>query len=83
MSGICGGISLCAGSRAFGSSRAPKPRHIEKLAEKKTEFFLSQFFKEAPYNSAKADFEKNQVLMMAIFRSSTLCSARKSDEIRA
>jgi len=39
--------------------------------------------KATPHNSARADFEKNQVLMMAVFRSNTLCITRKSDEIRA
>jgi hypothetical protein len=36
-----------------------------------------------PHNAARADSEKNRVLMMALFRRNTLCIARKSDEIRA
>ena len=39
--------------------------------------------KAIPHNAARADSEKNRVLMMALFRRNTLCIARKSDEIRA
>ena len=43
----------------------------------------SENVKAAPHNSARADFEKNCVLMKAVFRRNTLCIARKSDKIRA
>jgi hypothetical protein len=36
-----------------------------------------------PHNAARADSEKNRVLIKAVFRRNTLCIARKSDEIRA
>jgi len=41
------------------------------------------FVKAIPHNAARADSEKNRVLMMALFRRNTLRIARKSDEIRA
>ena len=36
-----------------------------------------------PHNSARADPEKIWVLIKALFRRCTLCTSRKSDEIRA
>ena len=39
--------------------------------------------KAIPHNAARADSEKNCVLMMAVFRRNTLCISRKNDEIRA
>jgi hypothetical protein len=44
---------------------------------------LTKTVKATPHNSARADFEKNWVLMKAVFRRNTLCIARKSDKIRA
>ena len=38
--------------------------------------------KATPHNAARADSEKIWVLMMALFRRCTLCTSRKSDEIR-
>ena len=46
-------------------------------------FCLGCAVKATPHNSARADFEKKQVLMMAVFCRNTLCISRKSDEIRA
>ncbi len=40
-------------------------------------------FKAIPHNSARADPEKIWVLIKALFRRCTLCTSRKSDEIRA
>ena len=40
-----------------------------------------QISKATPHNSARADFEKNWVLMKAVFRRNTLCIARKSDKV--
>jgi hypothetical protein len=39
--------------------------------------------KAIPHNSARADPEKIWVLIKALFRRCTLCTSRKSDEIRA
>ena len=39
--------------------------------------------KATPHNSARADPEKIWVLIKALFRRCTLCTSRKSDEIRA
>ncbi len=43
----------------------------------------SAFPKATPHNSARANPEKNWVLMKAVFRRNTLCISRKSDKIRA
>ena len=40
-------------------------------------------FRAIPHNSARANPEKNWVLMKAVFRRNTLCISRKSDKIRA
>jgi len=50
-----------------------------------TERLVAQnyIFKAIPHNAARADSEKFWVLMMALFRRCTLCTSRKSDEIRA
>ena len=40
-------------------------------------------FLATPHNSARADPEKIWVLIKALFRRCTLCTSRKSDEIRA
>jgi hypothetical protein len=45
--------------------------------------FVQRFLRAIPHNAARADSEKNRVLMKAVFRRNTLCIARKSDEIRA
>ena len=45
--------------------------------------FLSGRLKATPHNSARADPEKIWVLIKALFRRCTLCTSRKSDEIRA
>ena len=44
---------------------------------------IQRFLRAIPHNSARADFEKNWVLMKAVFRRNTLCISRKSDKIRA
>ena len=41
------------------------------------------FVRAIPHNSARADSEKIWVLIKALFRRCTLCTSRKSDEIRA
>ena len=43
----------------------------------------ARFTKATPHNSARADPEKIWVLIKALFRRCTLCTSRKSDEIRA
>ena len=45
--------------------------------------FILFFVKATPHNSARADPEKIWVLIKALFRRCTLCTSRKSDEIRA
>ena len=43
----------------------------------------ARFTKATPHNSARADPEKIWVLIKALFHRCTLCTSRKSDEIRA
>ena len=44
---------------------------------------VEDYFRATPHNSARAAGERKWVLMKALFRSCTLCTARKSDKIRA
>ena len=46
-------------------------------------FRIGSLFRAIPHNAASADSEKICVLMMALFCGCTLCTSRKSDEIRA
>ena len=62
----------------------PLPQHIADEMKKRYLSLLNpSLVKAIPHNAARADSEKNRVLMMALFRRNTLCIARKSDEIRA
>ena len=88
--------SKCADWRAdFSPDEGEKPQAYfvygkvlrqnmtENPPSRRAQRFVHRFLRAIPHNAARADSEKNRVLMKAVFRRNTLCIARKSDEIRA
>ena len=67
--------------RSAGGEGSPGPFGFVLLGNKRGRMIA--YDRAIPHNSARADPEKIWVLIKALFRRCTLCTSRKSDEIRA